>query len=542
MLIMRSITLKNLATICDTTLEFEKGFNVLTGETGSGKSILVDGLMLAAGARADKSLVRPGTGSASVEAVFINSDGEETLVRREISAQGRSRVFMDDALSTLEEVREAVQGFVELHSQRSTPILLKPSKQMDILDQFAGVFQFREKYAALFNKLKTSYARKEKIGSFLGISGANRELLQHEMSLFDRLNPDEADYEALLEERNRIRKVLEQSVLFQETMEALQGDDGVSSVISGVLRRIHREAPDRTELAELLSQASISVAEACNLVQAGISDLDDAPERLNQIDIRLDDYSRLISRSGGTIQSMLERRASLSEELDKYISAEEELKSIENALPAMAEEVIRTAGLLTSKRLAAGKILGERAVKEMKELNMPWVQFSLAFPPPASPVDIQGRTLDVRGAESVLFLFTANNGIPMESLDAVASGGELSRVALSLALVMADTGSASTLIFDEIDAGTGGETAHRLADSLVRASRSRQIIVISHLAQVASRADNHLAVVKDYMNGMPVTTVSALKTRAQRLTELTRLLGGGTGASEHADSLLGGSG
>lgn len=174
----------------------------------------------------------------------------------------------------------------------------------------------------------------------------------------------------------------------------------------------------------------------------------------------------------------------------------------------------------------------------MKALNMPWAQFAVEVGEVTDGIELEGKRLSSSGGDRVLFMFTANKGIPMDTLESVASGGELSRVALSLALALADSGSASTLIFDEIDSGTGGETAHLLADSLLRASRTRQIIVISHLAQIASRAHRHLAVEKNYLDGMPVTTVKHLEKSQDRIGELSRLLGGGDGARDHAEHLL----
>ncbi|MCK5786201.1 MAG: AAA family ATPase [Candidatus Sabulitectum sp.] len=536
---LSSITLKNLATISDTSMEFEKGLNVITGETGSGKSILVDGLMLATGARADRTLIRPGARTASVEAVFQLPAGDETVIRREISIQGRSRVFIDEALSTLEEVREKVQNLVTLHSQRTTPVLLKTARQMDILDTFAETMPLREEYRQLFTAWKTASSRISELRSFLGESGASRELLLHEMSLFEKADPSLKDYELLVNKRQQISGIMEHSALFQETLGVLQGDDGVSALLSGVLRKLQREAVEKEELAELISQASISVEEASGLVLSEISDLEDAPLRISEIDARLDEYSVLISRCGGTIQSVMEYSESLFNRLQEYSTAEKELRAIEDTIQELSDKVMEIALQLTSKREQMAGKLAERAVAEMKHLNMPFAEFSVQFNPPPSPVVVAEKKLGLTGAESVLFMFSANKGIPRDSLESVASGGELSRVALALALVLAESASASTLIFDEIDAGTGGETAHNLAHSLLRAASSRQIIVISHLAQIASRADRHLAVTKTYSDEMPVTTVTALKSQPERLKELARLLGGGAGAEDHALSLLG---
>ena len=540
MLMLRSISLKNLATISDTSMQFGKGLNVITGETGSGKSILVDGLMLAIGARADKALVRPGTKTASVEALFQLPNGEETLIRREISALGRSRVFMDDALSTLEEVRTGVQDYITLHSQRSTPVLLKASRQMDVLDSFAGVIPLRETYLEMFVKWNTANARSRKLRKFLGESDATVELLLHEMSLFDRIDPSLEDYNFLVESRQNVRKTMEQATLFEQSMEALQGEDGVSTVLSGLLRRFQREASEREELAELISQALISVDEASTLVMSEISDLEDAPVKISGIDSRLDEYSILISRCGGTIGSLLDHRATLSLRLQEYSDAREELKSIEAELPELTVEVTGIAGQLTEKRKEAAGKLAAQSVTEMKKLNMPYAQFGIQFNPPSSSSMVDEIQLDSFGAESVQFIFSANKGIPMDSMENVASGGELSRVALALALVVAESSSPATLVFDEIDAGTGGETAHNLAESLLKASHSRQVIVISHLAQIASRAHRHLAVTKTYSEGMPRTKVSVLDSKPEQLKELARLLGGGAGAEDHASLLLGG--
>jgi DNA repair protein RecN (Recombination protein N) len=535
---LHSITLNNLATISDACMEFGSGLNVITGETGSGKSILVDGLMLAVGARADKSMVRYGARTASVEAVFVDEDGAETVIRREIGVKGRSRAFIDDALSTLDEVRNTVQSFVTLHSQRSTPVLLKKARQMDILDTFANALTVREEYRDLFSGWKAESAEIRKLEAFLGASDTDRELLLYEISLYEQLNPSVEDYNSLVNRRLATRKAMEQSMLFQETLDALQGENGVVSVVSGILRRMQREAPEREELAELLSQTLISAEEASGVLLSEVSDIDGAPGLITEIDNRLDLYSSLISRSGGTVASMVEHGESLLSRLQQYTDAEQNLETLKSSVTELEAMVVSVAEKLTGKRKAAAESLSEQVTAELKNLNMPFAEFSVQFSAPVSPVSVRGIHLDSRGAESAVFAFSANRGVPVKALEAVASGGEMSRVALALALVVADSSSASTLVFDEIDAGTGGKTAGNLAESLLRASLSRQIIVISHLAQIASRAQRHLAVTKTYSGDMPVTAVTVLRGTEQRIRELARLLGGGDGAEEHASRLI----
>ncbi len=538
LLMLLSMTFKNLVTISDASMEFTSGLNVITGETGSGKSVLVDGLKLAVGARADKTLVRPGAKTASVEAVFQLPNGSETVIRRELGAQGRSRIFIDDTLSTLEEVRTTVHGYITIHSQRFTPVLLKPSRQLDILDTFAGSFPLRKKYEKVFLQWKENILRVKKLDSFLLESETSRDLISHEITLFNEINPSIDDYTALVDLRFSIKKNVEQSSLLQETYEALFSDDGISTVLSGILRKLQREFSGKEELTELISQASIAVEEAVNLLASDISDLEEAPVKVQKIDSRLDDYSDLINRCGGTVELMLEYRENLWKKLEAFTDARLERDELVLLQPALAEEVLKNANKLTVKRKKAAKRLAKLSVAEMVQLNMPHAQFSIKLNPPESLIEIEGKPLDSTGAESALFLFSANRGIPEDSLEVVASGGELSRVSLALALVVADSADSSTLVFDEIDAGTGGETAHNLAESLLRAAKSRQIIVISHLAQIASRGHRHLAVTKNYSDGMPVTSISTLDSYEDQLIELARLLGGGAGAEIHAAKLL----
>ncbi len=537
-MMLKSITLKNLATISDTALEFQSGLNVLTGETGSGKSILVDGLMLATGKRADRSMVRPGTRNAFVEAVFLDSGGSETVVRREISLEGRSRIFIDDSLATLDEVRKAVQHFVELHSQRSTPDLLKSSRQLELLDRFAGTEPLRMEFTRKYMELKDSLAEKEKLAQYIISASPGREILLHEKELFSELKPNREDYRALMERESQLRNAVEHSVLFSTVSEILTSDEGVLSSLQGILRRIRRESPESSSLIDLLEQSAIAVEEASSLVMREMEAGEEAPELMAGIEERLDRYSRLMARFGGTIEAVLQASESLEKRIQEYDNASFRIQELEESCSLLSGELLELSALLTERRVRAGDLLSEKTLDEIRRLNIPRAEFSVEVKTLTEGLETGGKKLSPSGADHVSFMFTANAGIPMEPLESVASGGELSRVALALAIVLADSGSASTLIFDEIDSGTGGETAHLLAKSLLRASETRQTIVISHLAQIASRAHRHLAVEKNYHAGMPVTTVKHLDTSESRVEELARLLGGGDGARDHATRLL----
>ncbi|HPJ28395.1 MAG TPA: AAA family ATPase [Candidatus Sabulitectum sp.] len=535
---LKSLALKNLATISDTSLEFQDGLNVLTGETGSGKSILIDGLMLATGRRADRSMVRPGTRNAFVEAVFVDPSGEETVIRREISLQGKSRVFVDDSMATLDDVRDSVSRFVELHSQRTTPGLLKPSVQLALLDRFAGTGALRDSYSEGYHRLKDLRAEEASILQFLASAGGTREILLHERSLFRELKPSEDEYRNLITREREIRSAAEHAVLFSRVSEALTGDTGVLSILGELCRRVRRESPDSEGIAELLEQALIAAEEASSMVYGEMEAAEEAPGLIAEIEDRLEGYSRMISRFGGSIGSLLEARDSLDHRLREYDDAMERLERTRDASAKLSGELLAMAGELTWRRSEAAVPLAEAALAEMRKLNLPWADISVNVAKIGEGIEVEETLLGPSGADRAAFLFTANKGVPPGPLDSIASAGELSRVALALALALAGKGEATTLIFDEIDSGTGGETAHSLADSLLRASADRQIIVISHLAQIASRAHRHMAVEKVSGDGMPVTTVRHLVSAEDRAGELARLLGGGDGAVHHARRLL----
>ncbi len=539
---LRSIVLRNLATISDTSMEFSEGLNVITGETGSGKSILVDGLMLATGKRADRSLVRPGTRTASVEAVFLRSSGEETTVRREINVQGRSRVFLNDSLSSLEEVRETLDDFVELYSQRSTPALLKRARQLELVDRFSGAMKLRERYEEHFTRYRNLKKELEETQAHLSERHGSREILLHERSLFQELNPEQDDFLNLTRQEKELEHAEELAGLFVSCSEVLEGHGGIRSQLSGLLSRLRRDAPELEDIIELLEQAEISTAEASSLMSRKLSPEEELAGRKSEITARLDSYHSLISRFGGTLDSMLQACLSVEERLQELEDTENRIIKLEKQLSELSSRLLEMAGELTALRTAGSAELAVGVKKGLSELNLPGGSFRIELVKPAGAISVEGSELSASGAEGAAFFFSANTGMPEGPLDTVASGGELSRVALALALALAGRDSSSTLIFDEIDSGTGGETAHMLAECLRKASRSRQIIVISHLAQIAAEAFCHLAVEKNQAGGMPVTVVTRLESREKRQKELARLLGGGAGADEHASQLLGASG
>lgn len=535
-----SLTLRNLATISDTSVEFRDGLNVLTGETGAGKSILIDGLLLALGTRADRAKVRTGAKTASVEALFTVADGTECIVRREVRSQGRSRFFLNDELSTLEDGREVISGMVDLHSQESTPALLGRRAQMQALDEYGGCSDLAVDISEVFGRYTSAMRRMEDLDARVSGIGEKRDIARHELLLIEKLDPSQEDYESLTDERRQLKSAGDDAQVLGELDRGISGDDGILDMISSWQSSLRNSRMDVSDLLELLEQAEIALSEAGSQCERALSRIESAPWRMEEIDRRLDGYSDLLGRCGGSLDALLRLRGKLAAELEGYDRLEEELSALRDELPVMENRLLDLSRELSDARRKAADSLVESVERELRLLAMPHAVFGVEMTQPGEQRSrtIEGTRICSDGAEIPEFRFSANPGMKPGPLSAVASGGEMSRVSLVLKLALATVTQAPTMIFDEIDSGVGGETANLLAESLSRVSRQRQVIVITHLPQIASRADHHLAVSKGMESGLPVTSVQSLESRDQRVEELSRLLGGGSGAREHAEKMI----
>ncbi|NLP06093.1 AAA family ATPase [Candidatus Fermentibacteria bacterium] len=536
-----SLRLRNIATISDVSLSLGPGLVVLTGETGAGKSILVDGLLLTLGERADHSIVRPGARSASVESVFL-VDGEEISIRREIQATGRSRLLIDDEVATLEEARERMSGLVDLHTQRSTPALLSRRRQQGFLDTFAGASATADAVRTVHAGLARLRSRIAEIGDSLRAAAGQRDLLAHEAGLIEKLGPSREEYADLLARRRELEASEAACAFLAGLANALEGDEnGLCGRVAALRSSAERAEPREPELAELFSQADIALREAASVCRGRLSSLEAAPWLAESIDERLDAYGKLLPRYGGDLERLLARAGQISTMMSSWAALETELESAEKEAAELSGILSREASALSEARRSAVPGLCEAVERELAGLGMPGASFRVEFHPVPSERAIEAGGVSVcsDGAELPEFLFTANEGMPPAPLSSAASGGELSRTSLPLRLALAEAGGSGTMVFDEIDSGVGGETAALLAGALRRSSMIRQTVVITHLPAIAAAADTHLAVRKREEGGMPVTDVMELSGR-ERLEELARMLGGGQAAMRHARSLVGG--
>jgi DNA repair protein RecN (Recombination protein N) len=371
-------------------------------------------------------------------------------------------------------------------------------------------------------------------------NASSSEMLEHEEKLLGELSASKEEYLDLIERRRFLEKAESLTSLYGRVLGSISGDEGgMLSAISALKACLLKSGEDVGDLPELLDSADIALREASSRCSSKLSTIEGAPWMIEQIDARLDSYGKLLGRYGGDIDRLLARMTEVSTELGRREAMARELDGLESLRAELSAGLARSASELTGLRTRARKPMEKAVGSELAKLGMPGSTFEVVFS--SVPADRSVRSVDLSvcsdGAELPEFMFSANAGLPPGPVSSVASGGELSRLSLAVRLALSGPAGSSTLVFDEIDSGVGGETAGLLASSLSRASRGRQTIVITHLPQIASRAGRHLAVSKSASAEMPVTTVRALEGES-RVEEIARMLGGGVAAIEHARAML----
>ncbi len=340
-------------------------------------------------------------------------------------------------------------------------------------------------------------------------------------------------------ERRELKAVQNSAETLGKITESISGDDGILGSLVEFRYSLANSGIETKDVLELLEQADIALTEASSECSSMLSRIDSAPWRIQEIDDRLDAYAFILARCGGTIENLLSRRSQLESELERYDLLEKEHERLQETIPGKADSLYEAATVLSESRKRGAEKLEKSVQKELKLLGMPDAVFLVVMndPPKNRSLVIGDVSICSDGCEIPEFFFSANPGMKPGPLSSVASGGEMSRVSLVLKLALVSVTQAPTMVFDEIDSGIGGETANLLADSLRRVSEKRQVIMITHLPQIASRAHRHLAVSKEIVDGLPVTSVHALSERSSRVEELARLLGGGRAAMEHAEKM-----
>jgi DNA repair protein RecN (Recombination protein N) len=533
---LAELRVENLLLIERAELRLAPGLNVLTGETGAGKTVLAHALDLLLGGRARPGIVRPGASEAYVEGVFEVGDEDVVLARR-VGADGRTRAYVGGRSAAVGDLRDLAAGLLSFYGQHEHRKLTLASAQLDLLDGFCGDEQLdrRAACAEAWRALRELRSERDELHERAGARERELDLLAFELDEIERVDPSAAEHGELLGRRGRLRHVDALRRAAGGGALALEPDDGdgacaLLAAASGALDDVRGVDGSLDALAVRLAAALVECQDiAAELRHAG-EGFDAAPGELEACEERLALLDRLARKHGGTIEAVLEHAEFCRERRDALAGAEVALEEIDARIAdAQAQHNALAAALHDARAAAAGDLAG--AVRErLGALQMEGASFALTL------TDRESGPSGIDGAEMMI---APNPGVPAAPLRETASGGELSRVMLAL-LGAANAGSASTLVFDEVDAGIGGQTAHAVGEQLRELAAGRQVIAITHLPQIAALGARHFSIAKDASVEPARTTVTQLQ-RGDVVGEIVRMLGGhdqDVAARRHAKELL----
>src|ERR1043166_6313892 len=544
---LTELRVRDLAVIADVTLPFQPGLNVLTGETGAGKSMVVDALALLLGERASADVVRPGADKTIVEGAFefasavhrhllppfaalgVELEDGRLILKREVHREGKSRAWVNGSPTTVGVLAQVGALLVDLHGQHETQSMLRPDAKRDMLDAYADAAVERVAVRDAYARLKELEQRGAALPSTQEEVRRKADYLRHVLQEIERAKPKVGEDEALDVEAKRLAHAEELGRLARELEEAVDAS-GLSKA-HRILASLLRVDPSLAKWQELLDAAVASAAELAQAARSYASEIEADPERLTAVEQRRDLLFRLQQKHGPTIPDVLAARDSTARELELLDTADLDLRNIAAEREQAAAELERATDALTVKRTAGAKKLGRAVNKHLPALGMEGGRFH---------VELSGARRTAHGAEDVAFLVKLNEGMESRPLARVASGGELSRLMLALKVVLASHAVVPTLVFDEVDQGIGGEVGGRVGEALMAVSREgRQALVITHLPQIAVYADQQLLVRKAKKSGIATSDVEVVAGES-RIKEIARMLGDADMATarRHATELL----
>lgn len=534
---LHTLRLKNFAVVEEAEVGFGAGLTVLTGETGAGKSILIDALSLLVGGRAESDVIRAGAEEAVVEGLFertlslgarlevagLPDDGDEVSIRRSIGRQGRGRAYVNGALVTVGVLQRLMKGQVDIAGQHEHMALLDDGQHLSLVDRFGELVdsEVQRAWSASWDTLREANAKLEALGGDEGQVAARIDFLKFQMEEIERVSPKPGEDVALDQERRRLASSVKLRALVGSAEELVATREGASLELLGRSLAIARDAekldPTLTPAREALVRAQSELDEAARALSRYLSALDSDPRRLEEVDERLDAIRRLCRKHAAPLEGVLAKRAALAEELDALVHRSERRAEVLAERAKLIAAAEGAAARLTVERRKAAQRLTKSVMEGLARLSMASSRFEVAF---------ETAALSSSGADSVHFLFSANAGETLRPLAKVASGGEASRVMLAMKAALADSDSAVCSVFDEADAGIGGAVADVVGRLIKDISGHRQVLCITHLPQVAAHADAHLRIEKGEVKGRTRSVVQTLEAGEARTREVARMLSG----------------
>lgn len=530
---LQLLHIENIAIIEQADIEFEPGFNALTGETGAGKSIVIDSMSAVLGQRTSRDLIRTGAEKAFVSACFtdiaddIGADlgieaADELLLQREIHADGKNVCRVNGRPITVTQLRTLGNRLLHIHGQHDGQQLLDEEQHGRYLDSFGKLQDLLKTYTDKYNSL-TDIGRQIRSLQMDEAEKARKvDTLRYQIDELERAKLEPGEEDRLLQRRNLLRNSEKFMSAVSEAAYCLNGDDGDEGALN-CLRQARdaigsvRHLDDSfAALFERLSEAYSEAYDLADTLQDKKDAFDFSPNELDDLESRLDQLYRLKKKYGPTVEEMLVYLEKCRGELDAIEYADDTLARLEKQYAAAEKEAMAAALTLSQARKTAAAALEQQILDELRQLDMGKIRFA---------VDFEEKALDSNGMDQIRFLMSANLGEELKPIHKIASGGELARIMLAMKNVLSEQDHVNTMVFDEVDTGVSGRAAQKVAEKMARISRHKQVLCVTHLPQLAAMADNHFSVEKGEANGRTYTSVQQLS-HEQRKQELARLTGG----------------
>ena len=535
---LRTLSIENIAVIEKAKIDFDGGLNVLTGETGAGKSIVVDSINAVLGERTSKELVRTGSDFAFVSAFFENinatvcgeleklgytpEDDGSLLITRRISKAGRSSCRINGMPATVSVLHTLGKALVNIHGQHDSQSLLDPEQHYKFIDMLSGDSSVLSDYKAAFSRFLSVRRELKALTAAADSADKNTELLEYQIKELEEADIKIGEAQALNARKKVMDSAEEAAKAYSSALEAVNGDDenpGAESLLQSALESVVRFSelsPEIKKAAALLENAVDEIADAKSVIGGELSVLDFDPREREEIEERLDELFRLGKKYGDGEEKMLAYLDNAKRKLNSIVNNEEELEKLNDEYDKAYADVLAAAEKLTALRKKTAQKFAEDVKNQLAYLDMPKINFT---------VDFKKGIMSSAGLDKIEFLISANPGEEPKPLVKIASGGELSRIMLGIKSILAYNDTVDTLIFDEIDTGVSGRASQKIGLKLKEVSKNTQVICVTHSAQIASNADSHFLISKDISGDRTFTSVTLLN-RSQRRNELARIMGG----------------
>jgi DNA repair protein RecN (Recombination protein N) len=555
---LTELSIKNFAIIDELKVSFSGGLNMITGETGTGKSIIIGAMSLLLGDRASADMIRSSEDTAVVEALFDISEmdalkgiiremgfnvGKELILKRIVSRTGKNRVYVDGQLATLGMLSTISEFLINICGQHEHQVILNAEKHLDILDEFGGLLQLRSEYTEIYNQYVSLREKLKQLTEVNKTRDERVEFLKFHVNEIEDAGIRIGEDEELLGEKkvlNNIQKLTEYANSAHDVLYGKTGSviEGIRTIVSNI-REIEKLDKGLNLTEKDMDSVYYQLEEAALNLREYMKKLSYDPIRLDAIDDRLGLLGQLKRKYGRTLEDVLQKKKEIEDELRSISSVDDEIERMTKELELLKSELLKKGYYLSQKRRETASVLKKATEEELQTLRMENAAFEVSFFKELTE-EQELFSFNPRGIDVVEFYLTTNIGEDLKPLNRIASGGELSRIMLAIKKVLARSGSVGTLIFDEVDSGIGGATAEDVGKKLKDVSKHHQVLCITHLPQIACFGDMHYRVEKMVAGERTATSIDALS-EGNRLDEITRMLGGAElteKTREHAREML----